>query len=549
MAGSAALFVAGLALLAIAPAMKILGSMKLEEIGLGILSLAAVLLVLGAAGAVMTPVIPTLLGLGGAMILLGVGMGAAGVGLFLFASALSILAVSGAAGVAALVLIITSIVGLVPMLVDTLGRAILILIEVLVAGAPALLDGIVTLITILLDGLILLIPKIVEVILVLIESLVVGLEEKMPVILEAGYKLLMGILEGIRSNMDEILTVAFDIVNAYLNGIAERLPELVDSGWNLMLAWVGGLKAGVENHLPALIVVTQELGFAIAAGLLKGLFSGQDIVRTGMISLAAIMVNGFKAALGIESPSTVFVAIAGFIIGGLVLGITNNIPSVTASFKTLFERIVSYVGTVPGDMVRVGGNIISGIIVGINNNVGDVIGTVKNLAKAALDAFENAFDINSPAGKLIPIGMYIDRGLAKGIFSNTGVITDSVDTVGSSVIDRFNSVFGRISDIVSSDMDLSPTIKPVIDMDSVDSGIKTLDGLFKNKQLNLELAARSASGILERPSSREDPTQKGKGEGRDITFIQNNNSPKALSAVDIYRQTRNLLIKRKEDET
>ncbi|HEY6021387.1 MAG TPA: phage tail tape measure protein, partial [Candidatus Paceibacterota bacterium] len=54
--GSAALLVAAAALMAIAPALKILGGMSWEEVGRGLLTLAGVFLVLGLAGALLTPV-------------------------------------------------------------------------------------------------------------------------------------------------------------------------------------------------------------------------------------------------------------------------------------------------------------------------------------------------------------------------------------------------------------------------------------------------------------------------------------------------------------
>lgn len=122
--GSAALLVASGALAVLAPVLSILGALSWEAIAKGLISIAGAFTIIGVAGAVLTPLVPTILALSGAFALIGVGvltigagLLAAGTGLSALAIGFTALATAGAAGataiVAALTVIVTGIAGVV----------------------------------------------------------------------------------------------------------------------------------------------------------------------------------------------------------------------------------------------------------------------------------------------------------------------------------------------------------------------------------------------------------------------------------------------------
>ena len=113
--GAAALLVVAGALAIFAPVLKSFGSMSLEQIAKGLLTLSGVFAIFAIAGLVLAPIIPVLLGVGAAIALLGIGIAAAGAGLLAFSAGLAALAISGSAGAAALVVILTSVISLIPM--------------------------------------------------------------------------------------------------------------------------------------------------------------------------------------------------------------------------------------------------------------------------------------------------------------------------------------------------------------------------------------------------------------------------------------------------
>jgi tape measure domain-containing protein len=543
--GAAALFVAALGLMALAPALKILGSMSWEEIGRGLVALAGTFLILGVAGALMTPVIPTLLGLGGAMLLVGAGMALAGVGLLAFSAGLAALSVSGAAGASALVIVISSIVGLVPMIVATLGRAILALVDVLVEGAPKLLEGIVVLLNILLDGLIEVVPKVVDVVVLLIEKLLTALAEKMPTIIQAGYDILKGFLSGVRDNIGEVVSISVDVINAYLTAIADKIPDIVDSGWNLIISWVDGMKAGVGEHLPELMVAVQDLGIEIVKGLAKGMIDGRNNAVDAVKELAKIVIDEFKHILGINSPSTVFIEFATNIIAGLVNGFKTNASKVVGVVADIAIKIVDSLKNRASNMIAAGSDLVSGFAKGIRTYIGDAVKAATELAMSTLTAIKKTLGINSPAKELIEVGKYADEGLAGGITKFSRVVLSSIGDLGKNAVSEFSNVIGRISEVVNSDIDFVPTIRPVVDISDVERGsneIRRLFGDLDGGGLSPSLSFNKAKSIsIDDTGSNSPVKDNANGEVKEVTFIQNNNSPKALSPVEIYRSTKNLL--------
>ena len=79
------------------------------------------------------------------------------------------------------------------------------------------------------------------------------------------------------------------------------------------------------------------------AGLANGLRNGAVNAWNAAVELARNLVQKVKDFLGIHSPSTVFMAIGGFIIAGLVLGLQNGIPDSLGAIKDVFQPMLDWI--------------------------------------------------------------------------------------------------------------------------------------------------------------------------------------------------------------
>ena len=106
--------------------------------------------------------------------------------------------------------------------------------------------------------------------------------------------------------------------------------------------------------------------------------------------------------------------------------------------------------------------------------------------------------------------------------------------IAESSIVGLNDIISKISDYLDADMDIQPTIRPVLDLSVVEAGANRLNTLFSRNQ-----ALSIYTGMYDRASEMEAKKEENFPRGNTYQFTQNNYSPKALSRIDIYRQTKN----------
>ena len=548
-AGAASLLVAAAAITILVPPLKALGEMSLEQLGISLLAVAGVFTILGIAGAVLTPVIPTLLLLSVAMaaigvsaLAIGVGIGAFAAGIGLLVAGLAALASVGAAGGLALAGILLSLASVLPALATAFALAIISFSKVITGGAPSIFAAAKVMMTGFIGAITEVIPEIAEMMFTFVGTMLGVIDERLPDIINSGYGILIGFLSGIRDNIGQVVNVTVDVINAYLNTVAERVPELIVSGHNLIISFIDGLTASVEENMPRLLDSVRELSLAIIKGLLIGFLDGQEDAKKAIVELGTILINAFKERLGIASPSSVFIALALDAVRGLVLGLINNIFLIRDAAIKLATQLITTVKSKLSDMVNAGKDLVNGLAEGIKNHIAAAVEQAKQLALSVLNTIASVFDAHSDSRKMIEMGMFVDRGLAGGIAKFASLVVSSTEALGDKTLTGFESIISRISDSLNSDMDFNPTITPVLDMTAIEQGGSQIQNLLGVPKLNLSVASMKAASIKTgETTTQTEPTTQTSQPTSNISFTQINNSPKALSRIDIYRQTKNQL--------
>lgn len=318
--GAAALLVVAAALAVLVPVLQAFGQMSWGEIVKGLLMLAGVFVVLGLAGLILTPLIPVILGLGIAIGLIGIAVLAAGVGLLLFATALTILSVAGAGATAVLVAMVSSLAGLIPVVMQKIGEGIIALAMVIATSGPAITMALTTVLMSLISAIETLTPKIVTTLFKLVLHLLRTMEEAVPEMVRSGMNMLEGILQGIADNIGDVVDVAADIIVNFVNGIADNLPDIIESGTNLIISFVEGLAASIRNNQERMRSAGKELASAIISGMTGGLTDGISTVARKAREVASAAWEAAKSFLKSNSPSKRFIELGKDSDRGLAIG-------------------------------------------------------------------------------------------------------------------------------------------------------------------------------------------------------------------------------------
>lgn len=506
---AAGLVVVAGALKIIASAMQEFGGMTWDEIGRGLVVLAGSLAILAGAMALMgIPLV--LLGsvgilaaaaalaiLAPAMVALG-GMewDEIGRGLTMLASTLGILALAG-------ILILPAIPGLL-----LLGGAIVLLgVGTMAAGVGVLAfatalglltvagaAGTATMVA-MGSALIGLIPEALTALAQGIIDFVMTLANAAPEFLVAATTLFMTLLQAVNILAPEIINTLWNLIWMLVNKVVEGVPQFVDAGMRLII----GLLNGIADRMPELI----DAGTRVIVSFLNGISrnmrnitdAGTNVVITFVESLAASIRNNnerMRAAGG---------ELAMAIADGMTFGLASKVEGVARGAAELGRRAIQ-------------------------------------AAKAALDS-------NSPSKKFIQIGKDTALGMLIGIENNTSRVAGAASRMGTSAIDVVKGSLSRIGDMVQGDMDINPTITPVLDLSQVEKDSKRLGSMLPSANLALDGTASLAAMAQDESDGPDDEERPGGGDddpkGDVYNFNQYNNSPKALSKADIYRQTRNQL--------
>jgi hypothetical protein len=100
----------------------------------------------------------------------------------------------------------------------------------------------------------------------------------------------------------------------------------------------------------------------------------------------------------------------------------------------------------------------------------------------------------------------------------------------------------EMSNAVDGNIELQPTITPVLDLSRVRRDATRLAGMLPNQQISVDSSyskAKEVSAAYQQNKAIETPSTSADETSASISFVQNNYSPKALSAAEIYRNTSN----------
>lgn len=341
--GSAALLVAAVALSVLVPVLQTLGQMPLSQIGIALLGLAGAFAVLGVAGLLLAPLVPVLLALGAIFLLLGVGLGLMGVGLGIFMTGLMAIAAGGAVAATAIVAFVTILLGLVPIMVQTLINAIIQFAKGVQRAAPEVQKAITAVmlgflgviqdtapeifktLDMLLKDLIQLIrdniPLFIEAMLELLLTLLQEIAAKMPDFIQAGFDILISFLKGIRDNIADVVTVVVEIVTEFLGAVADNLPDIIQSGFDLIIAFMDGMSDAIDNNTDTLLAAVARLAGSIIDGLVTGIGNGVTAVINAIKELVRRAIAAAWAAFDSESPSKEMIKVAETVPDGIVAGL------------------------------------------------------------------------------------------------------------------------------------------------------------------------------------------------------------------------------------
>ena len=516
LAGAASMLVMVVALAALASVVVLLGKVGWDKLEDGLLGIAVALGILMAAAALATLFAPGLYALaavfaslGVAVLFIGLGIDLLAKGLMTLMAVFAMVAVMGPAGMQAVLIAINA---LLDGFGEIAGKLALIFVEVFVSFiegiaqlserfTTAIVKIVVDLITALLEGITQLIEPLKTLVQTLLNAVIDIVFTTLDLLLDRLIEFLLHCLDVLAEKAPEFMNKTADIILAILQGLEDNIPKIVDklieTGIVLVRTLADAFDPNKEgNTVPELLKAVNDLL--------------SNIIKT-IVSWAVDLFNS-----GLD------------LLEELWDGLTNGLT--WEDIKTKAHEIITSI--VDGflawkeDFLNAGKTLLNNLFSGFGKHNGKELG--EELARDIQSGVEGTWEINSPSKVAEKTGQYYMQGLENGMKEGTAGVISTVSDLQLNFQDAFSNISDLINGIFSDGVS-DPTIRPTLDLTDVISGASGISDLFGTNTIDVDGMFKNSSDLL-----GDDLTS-----GGGVTFIQNNYSPKSLSRLDIYRQTKN----------
>lgn len=404
----------------------------------------------------------------------------------------------------------------------------------LTAFVPQLLQAATTLLMAIVDAVPMIVNTLVPMLPQLITAIVTALLGAVPQLLQAATTLLMAIVNALPTIITALTAALPQILTAITDCLQTSVPVLLQAAITLLMAIVDALPAIIDALVAAIpVIITTLVDFFT---------NNIDTILGAAIQLLMALVDAIPeilVALGNALPQ---------IISAILNAVVDAVPKLLKKSRELFGKIMEalgeLLGKLPGKMLEVRDSIVNGI----RNSLGSIGSAAADIVSAIWD------HIKELPGMMLDVGRDLVEGLWNGISDMVGWIGDKISGFGDSVLGGLKDFFGIASPskvmrdevgkflpagiaIGIEDSTLS-AVKSVRSMaDKLrNTAVESLNGMtsgaaYRMQQNPMTAAVRKNAAVVNNYYKTDNSR----------TVNQTNNSPKALSRLEIYRQTNNAL--------
>lgn len=267
--------------------------------------------------------------------------------------------------------------------------------------------------------------------------------------------------------------------------LIQQLRDLVDSMADINTEGVGAFKSAVE-----------ELG-TVSIDEIADSFSGSSAkMNTAGIDLVNSVVEGMEAR------KARFNTTIGLMIKEGVDAITRKLSLYTNAGRTLVNTLVSAISSKASSISSILGSAVSsaasnvrsyynrfydagtylgsGLVIGINSKQQSVYNAGFRLGQKAVQGEKDGQKSHSPSKLTIQAGKWFGEGLVIGITSMGEKVYNAGHGIGELATQSVSQAISNVADIVANGLDSEPTIRPVVDLSDVTSGMDTLNSMWNS---------------------------------------------------------------------
>ncbi len=147
-------------------------------------------------------------------------------------------------------------------------------------------------------------------------------------------------MEGIGSRINDVVTKGVDVALAFIRGIADNAVRFAKAAADVLIDFLNGMAEAIRDKAPQIREAGKNIAGAIIEGITGGLGSGKGGVINSAVGIATGAISAVTGALGIKSPSKVFMKIAANAALGMAQGFDKDTVAKNSAVEHA-ERIIN----------------------------------------------------------------------------------------------------------------------------------------------------------------------------------------------------------------
>lgn len=247
------------------------------------------------------------------------------------------------------------------------------------------------------------------------------------------------------------------------DGIGKKLTSL-SSSIKKFVSSLSGVKTGsigsIASELKKLSSATKSIttfsnalktaGTTSMQSFVKSIQSGVPKVRSAVTQLMTALVNGIK----------------------------SKQSTIVSTCNSMMNRAASAIRNKRSSFYSAGAYAAAGAVGGIRSKKQSVYNEGYNLGLAGVQGYRAAMQINSPSKVMYKLGLSTYEGLAKAYKDSAGALYKDSYSYAENAKKGLTKALSMMADAIDSDIDVQPTIRPVIDLSDVERGANSINGMF-----------------------------------------------------------------------
>lgn len=220
----------------------------------------------------------------------------------------------------------------------------------------------------------------------------------------------------------------------------------------------------------------QNVGSTLVNNIVTGINLKKESIKSKALELMTLAINTMDAK------KTEFKTTSTTLMTNFINGITEKKTQVISSFTTALTEALTAIRGQYTEFYNAGNYLVEGFAAGITENTFKAEAKAAAMARAARRAAEEELDEHSPSKVFYGIGAFAGQGFVNALGDYAGKAYDASANMASKARTGLSAAIGKLSDVVNSDMDVNPTIRPVVDLTNVRNGMSTINDLMSMTQ-------------------------------------------------------------------